>query len=150
MRGDNRKDARAAQIIQQFAKRLRKLGGGRVPDRWQRLAVRELTTIAGMPLSELIRSFYPPPPKGRPRIRSADENARLVRTIDAVKAELLPRSKSGTVSDRAAIRHWIKANDSSIPEYELKSIVMWLSKILSRARPPGSRRPKRKQSQKSR
>ena len=147
MQGDNRKDARAAQIIQQFAKRLRKLGGGQVPDRWQRLATEELTKV---PLSDFIRSFYPRPRRGRPRSRSDDHNARLVKTIDQVKAELLPRSKSGTVSDRAALRHWIKTSGSSTPEYELKSVVMWLSKDLSRARPPGSRRPKRKKSQKSR
>ncbi len=136
--------------MRHFAEKLRKLGGGQVPERWQQFAAAELNRAS---LSSFVMHYMVSKAarsRGRPRKWSPDINAQFIRTIDAVKAELLPGSRNGKVSDRDAIRHWIKTSEPSMSEHELKSQVKWASKLLSRARPPNLRRPKRKKSQNSR
>jgi hypothetical protein len=144
----HQKDLRAAQIIKQFAKRLRELGDGVVPEHWRQLVAAELSLMS---LSGFIKQFTPPkspPARGRPKKWSADENAKLISMVDATKAELL-RSKNAAVSDREAIRYLLQdASGHPISEHQLKSTVILLSKQLSRARPPALRRRKRTKSQK--
>lgn len=142
-----RKDARADRLIRLFADKMRKLGGGRVPEAWQ---ARTAQALDGVPLNYFMKQFMSvadKPLRGRPRERSAEDNAHLVRTVESAKAELIA-VKGQPVTDKEAIRHCLSESYESIPQRHLTNLVDYLAKCLSRARPPHLRRSKKK-SQKS-
>jgi hypothetical protein len=149
MRDEHRKDARAERMIRHFAGKLRKLGGGEVPDSWQQLVAAELKIVSLSGLMKRFTSPRPPQSRGRPRIHSAEDDVAFISVIDEIKTKLL-HGNSGTVPDRKAIRHLIKDISPSISEHKLKAKIIQMSKELSRARPAALRRSKRKKSQKSR
>jgi hypothetical protein len=140
-----RRDIRAEKLISQFADKLLKLSGGRVPDAWREQTNYLLKMVW---LSNLMGGEKAPRPRGRPRMWPVENNLDLVNMIDSIKGELT-QSKSRPVSDKEAIRRWIKLANPLALEWQLKREVDKVAKLLSRARPPQLRRAKRK-SQKSR
>jgi hypothetical protein len=146
------RDARANKLIEEFAKKLRHLAGNEsMPTEWRALTARLLAmeTLASFMARFMPRGAKSARKRGRPATWAADDKPRrLLNSIESIKREL-SEAQFKLVTDRHAIRHWVKQSEPSISDRELKTETEKVAKLLSRARPSHRRRPK-KQSQKSR
>jgi hypothetical protein len=131
-------DEKASQLIDEVVNRLRRLGGGTVPDKWQTQIAQRL---ASLPLNIFISQYLKPKRRGRPVSRTTRDDAELFEVVAEIKSELDGSSKR-SITDRDAFRYLVQ--ELAVTASRKEKLVDSYAKRYSRIKSPTQRRPKRK------